>query len=139
MKTRNIKMNRYYLSIYKLLNKTQEVLTNKMKRQVTDSELAEYLNISEEDIVCVRTMMDTTLSLDDEYNRIEIGLSEDLDTRIDLEDSLSNLDPLSSEVMYYRLKYDLTQTEISKILGISQVKVSRIEASSKDKILEYIS
>ena len=110
-----------------------------MKRQVTDSELAEYLNISEEDIVCVRTMMDTTLSLDDEYNRIEIGLSEDLDTRIDLEDSLSNLDPLSSEVMYYRLKYDLTQTEISKILGISQVKVSRIEASSKDKILEYIS
>lgn len=139
LKTRNIKMNRYYLSIYKLLNKTQEILTNKLKRQVSDSELASYLNISEEDIACVRIMMEETLSLDDEYNRIEIGLESDLDTRIDLEDSLSSLDPLSSEVMYYRLKYDLTQTEISKLLGISQVKVSRIEASSKDKILEYIS
>lgn len=132
-------MNKYYLSIYKLLNKTQEILTNKLKRQVSDSELAEYLNISMSDIVCVRTMMDTTLSLDDEYNRIEIGLESDIDTLIDLEDSLSSLDPLSSEVMYYRLKYDLTQTEISKLLGISQVKVSRIEASSKNKILEYIS
>ena len=132
-------MNKYYLSIYILLNKTQEILTNKLKRQVSDSELAEYLNISMSDIACVRTMMDTTLSLDDEYNKIEIGLENDLDTLIDLEDSLSSLDPLSSEVMYYRLKYDLTQTEISKLLGISQVKVSRIEASSKNKILEYIS
>ncbi len=139
LKTRNIKMNRYYTSISKLLNKTQEILTHKLKRQVSDAELAEYLNISESDIACVRMMTEETLSLDDEYNRIEIGEAEDLDSMIDLEDSISNLDPLSSEVMNYRLKYDLTQTEISKLLGISQVKVSRIEASSKDKILEYIS
>lgn len=139
LKTRNIKMNRYYLSIYKLISKTQEVLTNKLKKPVSDAELAECLNINESDIAAVRIMMDDMVSLDDEYYRIEIGDSLDLDTRIDIEDSLSSLDPLSSEVMYYRLKYDLTQTEISKLLGISQVKVSRIESSSKEKILEYIS
>ena len=56
-----------------------------------------------------------------------------------LEESLSTLDPLSSAVINYRFKEDLTQSEVADLLGISQVKVSRIEAKSKRQILEYIS
>jgi RNA polymerase sporulation-specific sigma factor len=70
---------------------------------------------------------------------LNIGKIDNIDFLIDLEDSIDSLDKLSSLVMYYRINYDLTQSEIAKLLGISQVKVSRIESNSKNKILEYIS
>jgi RNA polymerase sporulation-specific sigma factor len=135
-KSRNIKMNKNYLSMYKLIIKTQEYLTNKLKRNITDQELSEYLNISYYDICNIRIMSEETLSLDETLN---IGKIDNIDFLIDLEDSIDSLDKLSSLVMYYRINYDLTQSEIAKLLGISQVKVSRIESNSKSKILEYIS
>jgi RNA polymerase sporulation-specific sigma factor len=135
-KSRNIKMNKNYLSMYKLIIKTQEYLTNKLKRNITDQELSEYLNISYYDICNIRIMSEETLSLDETLN---IGKIDNIDFLIDLEDSIDSLDKLSSLVMYYRINYDLTQSEIAKLLGISQVKVSRIESNSKNKILEYIS
>ena len=79
------------------------------------------------------------LSLDDEYNCLQIGEYNDYENKLMLEESLSSLDPLSSAVMKYRLLGDLTQKEVADVLGISQVKVSRIENTSKKKILEYIS
>ena len=79
------------------------------------------------------------LVLDDEYTNIQVGINNNYDDQILLEESLESLDPLSSAVMRYRYQRDFTQSETAEILGISQVKVSRLESSSKKKILEYIS
>jgi RNA polymerase sporulation-specific sigma factor len=79
------------------------------------------------------------ISLDDEYNNLQIGSNNDADELILWKSYLETLDPLSSAVMVYRYENDLTQSEVAEILGITQVKVSRIEKSSKQKILEYIS
>ena len=40
-------------------------------------------------------------------------------------------------VIKYRLN-NYTQTEVANILGLSQVKVSRLETKGKTKIKEYI-
>ena len=53
-------------------------------------------------------------------------------------DSLENLEPLEQDVIRIRYFEDLTQMETAKVLGISQVKVSRLEQKGKAKIKEYI-
>ena len=53
--------------------------------------------------------------------------------------SLSDLDEMERKVIDYRYFKDYTQQEIANILGINQVKVSRLESKGKRKIKEYIS
>ena len=53
-------------------------------------------------------------------------------------DSIDSLDDLEQQVIKIRYFEDLTQMETAEVLGISQVKVSRIENKSKKKIKEYI-
>ena len=48
------------------------------------------------------------------------------------------MDDSSQKVIKYRYYEDYTQKEVGDILGISQVKVSRIEKKGKAKIKEYI-
>ena len=55
-----------------------------------------------------------------------------------INDSIDSLDDLEQKVIKIRYFEDLTQMETAEALGISQVKVSRIENKSKQKIKEYI-
>ena len=139
VRCRNIKLNKYYLKLYKLINQSYTYLAQELKRTVTLEDISKYLNIDISEIEYVVTLTEDMLSLDDEYNCLQIGEYNDYENKLMLEESLSSLDPLSSAVMKYRLLGDLTQKEVADVLGISQVKVSRIENTSKKKILEYIS
>lgn len=139
VKCRDIKLNKYYLKLYKLINKSYNILTQELKREVTLTDISEYLEIELSDIEYVITLTEDMISLDDEYNNLQIGSNNDADELILWKSYLETLDPLSSAVMVYRYENDLTQSEVAEILGITQVKVSRIEKSSKQKILEYIS
>ena len=58
--------------------------------------------------------------------------------KILIDDSLETLDELERKIIDYRYFKDLTQDEVARILGLSQVKVSRLESSSKKKIKKYI-
>ena len=139
VRCRNIKLNKYYLKIYKLVNQAKSHLTQTLGREATLSDISEYLDIDLSEITYVVTIMEDMFSLDDEYANIQIGECENLDEQILIQDSIDSLDPLSSAVINYRYKCDLTQAEVAELLGISQVKVSRIESKGKSKILEYIS
>ena len=135
----HLNLNKYYLKLYKLINKSYNILTQELKREVTLTDISEYLEIELSDIEYVITLTEDMISLDDEYNNLQIGSNNDADELILWKSYLETLDPLSSAVMVYRYENDLTQSEVAEILGITQVKVSRIEKSSKQKILEYIS
>lgn len=139
LRCQNIKLNKYYLKLYKLVNKTKNYLIQKFNREVTLSEISAYLDIELSEIEYVVRLTEDMLSLDDEYANIQVGVETISDDLILLEDSISNLDSLSSAVINYRYKSDLTQSEVASLLGISQVKVSRIEKKAYNKILEYIS
>lgn len=137
LKSRNIKLNKYYMKLYKLIIKSKNYLTLELGKNVSNDDISAYLNIDVSEIENVLRIVSDTFSLDDEYN--EISVNEDYDNKIMLVDSINKLDPLSSAVIKYRFYFDLTQSEVAKLLNISQVNVSRIEAKSKSKILEYIS
>ena len=139
VKCRDIKLNKYYLKLYKLINQSYSILVQELKRNVTLIDISKYLNIDISEIEYVVQMTEDMLSLDDEYNNLSIGINTNYEEKLMWEESLEQLDPLSSAVMKYRVQEDLTQSEVASILGISQVKVSRIESNSKKKILEYIS
>lgn len=138
IKSRNIKLNKYYLKVYKLLNLATPTLTQELGRSPTLAELSAYLEIEQSEIEYVINITEEMFSLDDEYASIQVGETKNLDDEIMLRDSIASLDPLSSAVIDYRYNKDLTQSEVAKLLGISQVKVSRIESKGKSKILEYI-
>jgi len=140
MKSRNIKLNKEYLKLYKLMNQTYAHLTQTLGREVTIEEISEYLGVPVHDLEMVKILMDEVFYLDDENECIQIGVEQNQDDHILFEESLESLnDPLSSAVIRYRYLYDLTQREVAELLGISQVNVSRIESKGKKKILEYIS
>lgn len=139
VRCRNIKLNKYYLKLYKLVNKARGVLTQNLGREVTLSDISAYLDIDLSEIEYVVTLTEDMFSLDDEYANIQVASNEINEDEIILRDSINSLDPLSSAVISYRYMCDLTQSEVAEKLGISQVKVSRIESKSKSKILEYIS
>ena len=139
VRCRNIKLNKYYLKLYKLVTKEKSHLTQVLGREATLSDISAYLDIDLSEIESVVSLMEDMFSLDDEYANIQVGREENTLDRVLLNDSINSLDPLSSAVINYRYMCDLTQTEVAKLLGISQVKVSRIEQKSKERILEYIS
>lgn len=138
IKSRDIKLNKYYLKLYKLINQARNTLSLKLSRSISLDDISSYLNIDIKELEYAIFLTEDMLSLDDEYENIQVGVSGINDDLILLDESIESLDPLSSAVIKYRYLFDLTQDEVGKLLGLSQVKVSRIESSSKKKILEYI-
>lgn len=139
VRCRNIKLNKYYLKLYKLVNKSKSYLAQVLNKEPTLEEISEYIEFPIEEIEYVSMLCEEMLSLDDEYEAIQIGVNAINEDNMILEESIESLDPLSSLVLKYRYEEDMTQSEVAKVLGISQVKVSRIESRGKKKLLEYIS
>jgi RNA polymerase sporulation-specific sigma factor len=146
-KSRNIKLNKAYLSLYKKIEEAKKSLTLLNNKEPSFNELCAYLEIDESLASEVVTLTKEMLSLDDEYQTINgstlpikecIGKEEDIDSHLLIEDSLDNLEPLEQQVIKIRYFSDFTQSETANYLGISQVKVSRIEQKGKEKIKKYI-
>ena len=58
---------------------------------------------------------------------------------IDIRDSLSTLNDDERDIINYRYFKEFTQSETAKILGMSQVKVSRSEKKCLSKMYNYLS
>lgn len=139
LRSRDIKLNKYYFKLFKLINLAKERLTQEFNREATLKDISSYLEIEEDELELASRVSLSILSLDSEYETIEFGVEENIDNTILINDSLNTLDSLSSEVIKKRYFSDYSQEETAKILGISQSKVSRIEKRAKSKIYEYIS
>lgn len=145
-KSRDIRINKHYLKILKQIELAKSELTQKLNKIPTLTEICLYAEIDESLAADVILLTGTMLSLDDEYQTLNgdvkivdfVGVENNLDDQILVNDSLDTLNPLEQSVIDYRYFQDLTQMETASALGISQVKVSRLESSSKKKIKEYI-
>ena len=142
--SRTIKLTKEYLKLSKSIKNMIQLLQEKLKHTPTLDELSTFLEIDKETIINILNITKETISLDNEINEDglsyidTIGTSIDIDNKILLNDSLNTLDDLEKKVFLSRYYEDLTQSETANILGISQVKVSRLEKKSKAKIKEYI-
>ena len=142
--SQTIKLNKEYLRLSKSIKKAITMLQEELGRTPTTTELSTFLEIDEETIINILNITKESVSLDDKItddgsSYIDtIGKTMDLDSQILINDSLETLSDLERKVVLSRYFEDLTQSETASLLGISQVKVSRIEKKGKAKIKEYI-
>lgn len=142
-----IKVSRSVKSVAKKLHYDKENLTKKLGKEPTLEELSKYSKISTEDIIFATESTSSmqylydTIHQDDGAPVLLIDkLSENYDEdselvdRLALKDALKNLDAKSRQIILLRYFKDKTQVEVAKMLGISQVQVSRIEK----RVLELI-
>lgn len=140
---RTIKLNKKILSLYKKIEQANATLSQNLNRMPTTTELAAFLEIPEETIYQVYESTQSIMSIDVETERpVYETISnpkDNIDTNsIDLQESLNTLNPDEREIINYRYFKDYTQSETAKILGMSQVKVSRYEKKSLNKMYNYL-
>lgn len=142
--SKDIKLTKEYLKLSKLINQTISKLYEKNGKTPTTHQLSQYLEIDETTIIEILELTKETVSLDSkiEDNNITyidtIGKTTNIDDLILIKESLTKLNTIEKQVIINRYFNDLTQEETANLLGLSQVKVSRLEQKSKQKIKEYI-
>lgn len=108
--------------------------------EISIMQIAEELKVSKEEVAIALDSLRPTMSIyEDNYSDEEGGISflDTLSTNIDeqeiisnkltIKDLIENLDEREKQLILLRYYKNKTQIEVAKILGISQVQVSRIE------------
>ncbi|MBS4956678.1 MAG: RNA polymerase sporulation sigma factor SigF [Clostridium sp.] len=135
-----IKVSRNVKSLAKKLHFDKEALTKKLNRDPSIEELAEFSGIDKEEILFA---LESSASMQYLYevihqddgapvlliDKLSENAAEDknLTEKIALKEALNNLDVKSRQIIVLRYFKDKTQIQVAKMLGISQVQVSRIE------------
>ena len=135
-----IKDRRNVKSLAKKLHFDKEALTKKLNREPTVEELAQFSGMDKEEILFA---LESSASMQYLYEVIHQDdgspvllidkLSENaiedknITEKLALKEALRNLDTKSRQIIVLRYFKDKTQIQVAKMLGISQVQVSRIE------------
>jgi len=135
--SRILKQNGYQIS------KAKEALLQKYGREATLDELASYTGLCVEDIVMateanreVESIQQTICGKDGTQVSLVERLvdeaqsevaAENIMNRILVGQAMEKLGEMEQELIRLRFFEDKTQTEVAKVLGISQVQVSRLE------------
>ena len=142
---RNIKVDKTYLKIYKQIENAKSLLTQKFNREPSLEEVSMFLEMDISLINDVIITCSTIISLDEESECLNdsnlyaiTGTNYDYDTKLLIRDSREELNDMERKVIVFRYFKEYTQQETAEEMGINQVKVSRLESSSKRKIKEYI-
>lgn len=146
---KSIKISRNIQLLNLKIEKAKIVLTQKLMREPSVDEISIFLELPY-DFVCEAINSSKTIySLDEPINnegkditlQDTIGKVDDpyLDDLIQLREELRNLTPFEIEIIKQRYMQDLTQQETAKILGISQVQVSRNEKKVLIKLKNKLS
>ena len=135
-------------SIKELAGKIRDIQTRHLREygeEICINEIAKELKISKEEIAVALDSLNPVVSIyEDTYSNDEGGISvidkisnevdesEQITNRLSIQELISNLNDRDKQIIMLRYYKNKTQTQVAKILGISQVQVSRIEK----KILE---
>ena len=135
-----IKVSRNVKSLAKKLHFDKEALTKKLNREPTVEELAQFSGMDKEEILFA---LESSASMQYLYevihqddgapvlliDKLSENAAEDknLTEKIALKEALNSLDMKSRQIIVLRYFKDKTQIQVAKMLGISQVQVSRIE------------
>lgn len=136
----SIKVSR---SIKELAMKIKDVEAKHLREkgeEITILQIAKELNVSKEEVAIALDSLRPTVSIyEDSYSNDEGGISfldtlstnvdeaEQLSNKLAIKQMIENLEEREKEIILLRYYKNKTQMEVAKILGISQVQVSRIE------------
>lgn len=144
---RAIKRNYETDKLIRSISKVKDYLTQVNSKEPTIEEIAQFLEVSYDDILNAYNLSQEVKSMDYEINEesdsslydyeayVEKGYDEDM---LALKQEIEKLSPEERRLIEYRYFEDKSQSETSKELGISQVQVSRKESKILAKIKNNI-
>lgn len=129
----SLKISKDLINLKKKILQVTDIMTQKLGRVPSSLELSLYLDVPLEDVDSAILATDEITSIDDKYDSLKYfdNINADL---LDLHDSIDKLSDDERNLIIARYYDGMTQNEASKILGISQVQVSRNEAKILKKL-----
>ena len=121
-------------------------LQSKLNREPTLAELAEETGLEREEIAAAETAMEPVASLQMETGEgmtLESvlgtgGMEEQVVEQVVLRQALQELPQQEQQVLLLRYYKGLTQSNTARIIGVSQVQVSRIERRAVNRLRELL-
>ena len=147
----SVKISRIIKSLGSKIRKYVEEQKDRNRPEPTVEELAEVFKVPKEDVVLALGSSKQTVSIyermnDDGNKPIEFidtlesdETEEDMTDKLLLKDLIAGLSERERQVIILRYYSDRTQSEIAKMLGVSQVQVSRLESKIIEKMKRKIS
>jgi len=127
---KGIKISRNISSLYLKIEKASILLSQKLMREPSISEIASFLEIDENLVIEAINSANILLDVDE----IPISHHDDLNDSIYLREELSKLSSEEWGIIQNRYLDDRTQSETASIMGMSQVQVSRKEQKVLQKL-----
>lgn len=129
----SLKVSKDLIKLKKSIIKARDFLTQKLDRVPTSDELSIFLDIPLNDIYNALVATDYTESVEEFSNSFKCFDNTDADV-LDLRCEIDKLPLDEKKIILARYYDELTQSETSRVLGISQVQVSRNEAKILKKL-----
>lgn len=114
----------------------------KTGKEITIEEICKELKVQKEDVIIAMESTNTVESIDGAataenkegkqltiFEKISTGINEEevITNKLVIKQLINELEDRDKEIILLRFFKEKTQTEVAKIIGISQVQVSRIE------------
>lgn len=138
--SRDIKVSKRLLKVYKMVEKAKYELAQRTGAIPTYAEVALFLELDPKEVNEAVNSAQALISLDDEASELNLHEvipdknKDNIDLKIDLDNSFRVLNEEEKEIIKSRYYDDLTQLEIAKKLNMTQVMVSRYEKKSLEKM-----
>lgn len=143
-----VKVSRPIKDIAYKVHKTQEALQGVLGREPTIQEIAERVEMAPQEIAAALEAMQPVISIYEptasgdggdqlllmDQLRADEGVEHRNFEKLALEEVLQKLAPKEKNVIELRFFQDKTQAEIARLIGLSQVQVSRIEKQALKRI-----
>lgn len=146
-----IKVPRSYKELVYKINRSREKLALELKREPTISELANDIGVDSEEIITALEAVQSPASIHDTlyqddsdpiYVLDQLPLEKDPNPiwfeKIALKEVLDKLPEREKHVLLMRFFEDKTQSEIAKIMNLSQVQISRIEKAALHRLRQIL-
>ena len=146
-----IKVSRSIKSLNLKIKKYVDEFSKENYRKPTPQEIAKKFEIDESEVIFVMDSASMPISIytqldDDSSNGLLLidrlnqdNSHEDIIDNIMLKETLKSLDKRDKKIILLRFFRDKTQSEIAKVLVVSQVQVSRLENKVLEKLKEKLS
>jgi len=139
---KGIKVSREISKLNLKIEKAYVLLSQKLMKEPSIEEIANFLEIPEYYVSEAIMSLNKIKSIDEPVNdsgreftlQDVVGESQNIDDLILLRESLKNLTEEEKSIIDNRYMKDYTQSETSKIVGMSQVQVSRKEQKVLQKL-----
>ena len=141
----DIKISREIKRKARILAAESEKFYSLNGREPTVSEAAALCGLSEEETVECIGASGATVSLSETFGEITVeerlgkDFTPELNEKIALKQAIGCLDDEEKMIITLRYFKNLTQSEVGRVLGISQVTVSRREAKALEKLKSELS